>query len=219
MIRQSTERVICIKYLFILIAMFGSCSLLLACKVSSVDLYVGATADANDIKDEALTSVTIAVGETAWFYAECTVTENPDCDDIIWEFDLDGDGTYEYGTTTTYDVLHVDPNEIYDTAKRYDNITVRAHLDNGFDSPGAVSNTCTVTAVGVKEVVGDPNNRGPLYVGVGAMVDLKAIPDPNTAAFPVPICRLMVRTQPCQPIPMSRESMLSRRHAGQTATA
>lgn len=93
MIRRSTERLIGIKYLFILIAMSGSCSLLLACKVSSVDLYVGATAD--EAKDDGLTSVDIPVGETAWFYAECTVTENPDSDDIIWEFDLNGDGDYD----------------------------------------------------------------------------------------------------------------------------
>ncbi len=78
MIRQSTERLICMKYLFILIAMFSSCSLLLACKVSSVDLYVGTSDDPNVVRDGGLTSVNIPVGDTAYFYAECTVTENPD---------------------------------------------------------------------------------------------------------------------------------------------
>ena len=185
MIRQSTKRLICIKYLFILIAMFSSCSLLLACKVSSVDLYVGATADANDIKDGGLTSVDIPVGEKAWFYAECTVTENPNSDDIVWEFDFDGNGTYEFSTSTPYDELYATASETYNDPNLYDNITARAHIDNDYDSPGTVSSTCTVTAVGVEKVVGGPNsNSGPLYVIVGATVDLEAIPEPDTATFP-----------------------------------
>ena len=182
MIRQSTQRLICIKYLFILIAMFSSCSLLLACKVSSVDLYVGKTADANDIKNEGLTSVDIPVGDTAYFYAECEVTENPDSEDIHWEFDLNGDGYYDDGGDTT-DANYVEFSAAFSEVGDC-NIAVRAHIDNDYDSPGAVSNTCTVTAVGIEEVVGDPNNSGPLYTGVGATIGLKAIPDPNTAAFP-----------------------------------
>ena len=172
--------------------MFSSCSLLLACKVSSVDLYVGVTDDANDVRDDGLTSVDIPVGETAYFYAKCTVTENPDSNDIIWDFDLNGDGDYidsvDYSTRSDYDELYATASKTYNDPNLYDGITVRAHIDNDYDSPGLVSESCEVTAVGVLRVVkddpGDPNNSGPLYACVGSTVDLEAIPDPNTASFP-----------------------------------
>ncbi len=173
--------------------MFSSCSLLLACKVSSVNLYVGATADPNVVRDGGLQSVDIPVGETAYFYATCEVTENPDELGIKWEFDLDGDGSYDDANDLTdYDELYASASFTYGTVGRYEDIKVQACLDdpNAVDEWAelAITEYCDVDAVGVLKVIkddpGDPNNSGPLYAGVGATVDLKAIPDPNTAAFP-----------------------------------
>ncbi|MCD6392464.1 MAG: hypothetical protein J7M40_03055, partial [Planctomycetes bacterium] len=137
-------------------------------------------------RDGGLVSVDIPAGDTAYFYAKCTVSEDPDPNDIKWLFDLDGDGTYESGATTAHDVRYATTSKTYSDPNVYD-ITACACIDNGkndWSAPGS----CEVTAVGVLKVVkddpGDPNKSGPLYVGVGATVDLKAIPDPNTASFP-----------------------------------
>ncbi len=144
MIRQSTERLICSRYLFILIAMFSSCSLLLACRVDSVDLYVGNTATAAE-EDEHI-SITIPVGFTAYFYATCEVIgANPDELDIKWEFDLDGNGSHEDGPySTPYNVLHKATSTWYNLATDF--IAVRVCIDNGKDE-WTYSGNCEVNVV------------------------------------------------------------------------
>ncbi len=138
-------------------------SLLLACKVESVTLYVGATA-ADAAADGAGQTVSIPVGDTAYFYATCTVPENPAELDIEWQFKLDGDGSFGDTTTTSYDDTDNTDSDEYAPFGVHDNIAVRARL-SGATTWVTSDPTCTVNAVKI-EIVSPATASFPKYIGI-----------------------------------------------------
>jgi len=165
--------------------MFSSCSLLLACKVDSVTLNVGKTF--TEAEEDGLTSIDIPVGETGYFYATCEVNENPDELDIKWQFDRDGNGAWD-GITyyTDFDDLDVRTSRTYSIAGCYDDLKVRACLDDGEDNWTELpeADYCDVDSIEVAKVVKDgTTDEGPIYVCPNGTVDLEAVPDPGST-FP-----------------------------------
>lgn len=154
----------------VLIAVCGSA--VSACEVTDVDIYAGESwTEARGKGNDPNEPVFIGIGETAYFYAECS-TDNPDNVDIKWEFDYDG-GAYDYNDTTTYDVNYYDASREYDDSGAY-TVTVKASLDGVADSDA--TNTCKVTVVKVTSLLPD----------IGTELD-DGDGDPNTKSYVVSI--------------------------------
>ncbi len=170
--------------------------MLLACEVGSVTLNVGTTA--TEAEEDRLSSIDIPIGDIAYFYATCSVDANPEELGINWEFDLDGDGSYDdYSTSTLYDsgdeYLHVsfDYGSYYQ-ADHYHDVKVQACLDDQTDNWIALLETeyCEVDVVKVDRIqYNDPDTgytdiSGTLYVHKGTTVTFKALTDPNASVWP-----------------------------------
>ena len=81
----------------VIVGLFGHmfAERVMGCCVTDVDMWVGKTA--LDAANKTSTYIRICKGETAYFYAECTVQEDTDCRKIKWTFDFD-----DSSSTTKY---------------------------------------------------------------------------------------------------------------------
>ena len=156
------------------------------CTVDSITLYTGSSSTSLTAS-----ALRIPQGSNAYYYARCTVT-NPNQYRILWEFDIDGNGVYEYLTITYYDSSGYYLKAPSSTASRYFsnsgtfNARVRCCLIDASGSAVSsyVSDTCDIYVVGVGSVSAggktstpgdDPNT---LYIAKGETVDVTAVPTP-----------------------------------------
>ncbi|MEE9365618.1 MAG: hypothetical protein V3W44_02930, partial [Dehalococcoidales bacterium] len=118
------------------VVLIAVCSIVYACTVDSVTLYVS-DVSSDDAETNQSTSTSIPVGGTVYYYAVCTIDENPDEVGIEWTLDLDGDGTYESTDTEPYDSNgdYLSTTDTHDpnSSGQY-TVRVKARLDDGEDT-------------------------------------------------------------------------------------
>lgn len=141
------RKVNCRKWLavVVLITVAGYCGLVMACKVTQVDIWAGRTqSEANSKANPPTTPVYIAEGNTAYFYAECDA-DNPGGKDFKWEFDFNGGGTDHSGTTSSSeDNYEANWNYGIGTLGDY-TVKVTVELDGVEDSSDSA--TCEISVV------------------------------------------------------------------------
>ncbi|NLA41852.1 MAG: hypothetical protein GX874_10685, partial [Smithella sp.] len=161
------------------------------CTVDSITLYTGSSSTSLTAS-----ALRIPQGSNAYYYARCTVT-NPNQYRILWEFDIDGNGVYEYLTITYYDSSGYYLKAPSSTASRYFsnsgtfNARVRCCLIDASGSAVSsyVSDTCDIYVVGVGSVsaggeTSTPGNIKTIYVAKGspeATIPVTAAPNPSGA--------------------------------------
>ena len=161
------------------------------CTVDSITLYTGSSSTSLTAS-----ALRIPQGSNAYYYARCTVT-NPNQYRILWEFDIDGNGVYEYLTITYYDSSGYYLKAPSSTASRYFsnsgtfNARVRCCLIDASGSAVSsyVSDTCDIYVVGVGSVsaggqISIPGNIKTIYVAKGsdgATIPVTAAPNPSGA--------------------------------------
>lgn len=153
-------------------------SLVFGCQTDSVTFYTGK--DATQAEAMTHSTVYIPLGNLAYFYAECTVT-NPELFSIQWLMDRDADGQCEYSTTTSY---YTSANYLTapDSGATWRTFSsgcghweprVVCYLIDGSDSPPYVDDTCDVYVVGVASVsaggkTSTPGDIKTVYVAKGS---------------------------------------------------
>jgi hypothetical protein len=90
-INGGSRKFIVLRSVLVVVLLVLSCHIFaertMGCCVTDVDMWVGKTA--TDAANKQDTLIYICKGETAYFYAECTVEADPECKQIEWKFDFD----------------------------------------------------------------------------------------------------------------------------------
>ena len=159
--------------LFVLISV---CSIVYACTVTSVSLSVSDESEEDAENNPDVDSTVIPIGNTVYVCAVCEL-ENPNNEGVDWQFDLDGDGSYETTATTDYDSEDEYLSTTQESGSFGDSgeftIRVQARLDDGEDTWEGPA-TCDVTVVKVDHVTGTPT-----VDAVGEDITFTAYPDPT----------------------------------------